>query len=54
LNCDGGDFSDKGSNEKIAKVLEIRMQAVDRVKNKFVEEGYEADVVPFWFTLFAD
>jgi len=42
LNCDEGPFSDKVNNEDVAKVLKIGRRTIDRVKKKFVEEGYEA------------
>lgn len=42
LNCDEGEFSDKVNNEDVAKVLKIGDRTIDRVKKKFVEEGYEA------------
>lgn len=42
LNCDEGGFSDKIKNEEIVKVLKIGDRTIDRVKKKFVEEGYEA------------
>lgn len=42
LNCDEGEFADKVNNEDIAKVLKIGMRTIDRVKKKFVEEGFEA------------
>src|SRR5680860_601535 len=42
LNCDEGEFSDKVKNEEVAKVLRIGVRTIDRVKKKFVEEGYEA------------
>ena len=42
LNCDEGEFSDKVKNEEVAKVLRIGVRTIDRVKRKFVEEGYEA------------
>ena len=41
LNCDMGKYSDKVKNEDIAKVLKIGMRTIDRVKKKFVEEGFE-------------
>lgn len=41
LNCDEGSFSDKVSNEQISKVLKVGMRTIDRVKKKFVEEGFE-------------
>lgn len=42
LNCDEGQFSDKITNEEVAKVLKIGMRTIDRIKKKFVEEGFEA------------
>lgn len=42
LNCDEGNYSDKVTNEQISKVLKIGMRTIDRVKKKFVEEGFEA------------
>jgi Fic family protein len=42
LNCDEGEFSDKVKNEEVAKVLKIGVRTIDRVKRKFVKEGYEA------------
>lgn len=42
LNCDEGNFQDNRSkNEQIAKVLQISMRKIDRVKKTFVEEGLE-------------
>lgn len=42
LNCDEGEFSDRVKNKDVAKVLKIGQRTIDRVKKKFVEEGYEA------------
>jgi transposase len=42
LNCDEGEFSDKVNNEDVSKVLKIGMRTIDRVKKKFVEEGFDA------------
>ena len=41
LNCDEGKYSDKVTNEQISKVLKIGMRTIDRVKSKFIEEGFE-------------
>ena len=41
LNCDEGDYSEKATNEQISKVLKIGMRTIDRVKKKFIEEGFE-------------
>jgi len=42
LNCDEGKYSEKVTNEQISKVLKVGMRTVDRVKRKFIEEGFEA------------
>ena len=42
LNCDEGDYSEKVTNEQISKVLKIGMRTIDRVKKRFIEEGFEA------------
>lgn len=42
LNCDEGPYSEKVTNEQISKVLKVGMRTVDRVKRKFIEEGFEA------------
>lgn len=41
LNCDEGKYSDKVTNEQISKVLKVGMRTIDRVKKRFVEEGFE-------------
>jgi transposase len=42
LNCDEGKFSEKVNNADVAKVLKIGPRTIDRLKKKFVEEGFEA------------
>jgi transposase len=42
LNCDEGEFADKMSNEDVARVLKIGIRTIDRVKKKFVENGFKA------------
>lgn len=42
LNCDEGEYSDKVTNAEINKVLKIGMRTIDRIKKRFVEEGFEA------------
>ena len=42
LNCDEGNYSDKVTNEQISKVLRVGMRTIDRIKKRFVEEGFEA------------
>jgi transposase len=42
LGCDVGDFqTNRSTNEEIAKVLNISMKKIDRVKKRFVEEGID-------------
>lgn len=44
LNKDEGEFSndDRVTNKELTKVLQINMRTVDRVKKRFVEQGFEA------------
>jgi transposase len=42
LNCDEGKYSQKVTNEHMSKVLRVGMRTIDRVKKKFIEEGFEA------------
>lgn len=42
LNCDEGEYSDKVTNEQISRVLKIGTRTIDRVKKRFIEEGFEA------------
>lgn len=44
LNCDKGDFSEnkKITNAEICKILKIGERTIDRVKKKFMEEGFES------------
>ncbi|MEX6686129.1 IS630 family transposase [Danxiaibacter flavus] len=42
LNCDEGKYSEKITNEQISKVLKVGMRTIDRVKKKFIEEGFES------------
>jgi transposase len=42
LACDEGDFQKKRStNKEIAKVLNISMKKIDRVKKRFIEDGLD-------------
>jgi len=42
LGCDAGDFqTNRSTNEEMAKVLNISMKKIDRVKKRFVEEGID-------------
>lgn len=44
LNCDKGDFSKDAEikNAEICKILKIGDRTIDRVKKKFIEEGFES------------
>ncbi|HBX51914.1 MAG: transposase [Bacteroidetes bacterium RIFOXYA12_FULL_35_11] len=42
LNCDEGRHSSKVTNEQISKVLRVGMKTIDRVKKRFIEDGFEA------------
>lgn len=42
LNCDEGKYSDKVTNKQISTVLKVSMRTIDRVKKRFLEEGFEA------------
>lgn len=44
LNCDEGKYSNKVVNEEISKVLKVGMRTIDRVKKKFIEEGFDASL----------
>lgn len=44
LNCDEGKYSEKVTNEEISKILKVGMRTIDRVKKKFIEEGFEASL----------
>jgi hypothetical protein len=41
LNADEGEHSKKVINKRVCEVLQIGMRTIDRVKKKFVEEGFE-------------
>lgn len=42
INTDDGPHGHKLSNEQIAQVLQINAKTVERVKQRFVEEGFDA------------
>lgn len=42
LNCDTGKYGQPFSNEEIARMLQITTKTVERVKQRFIEEGFEA------------
>lgn len=42
LNCDEGKYGDKITGQQISKVLKVSMRMIDRIKQRFVEDGFEA------------
>ena len=42
LGCDEGEYGQKVSNEQIAQVLQINTKTVERLKQRFVEDSFEA------------
>jgi len=44
LNCDKGEFSvnTEITNAEICKILKVGERTIDRVKKKFIEEGFES------------
>lgn len=42
LNCDSGEHGQSFTNKQIAQMLAINTKTVERVKQRFVEEGFEA------------
>ena len=42
LNCDEGKYGDKIIGQEIANVLKVSMRMIDRVKQRFVEDGFES------------
>jgi len=44
LNCDKGEFSESTeiTNAEICKILKVGERTIDRVKKKFIEEGFES------------
>ena len=42
LNCDEGEYSEKATNAEIVKILKIGMRTIDRIKKRFVEDGFDA------------
>ena len=42
LSCDEGEYQDTQSiNEVVASVIQVSMKKIDRVKKRFVEEGFD-------------
>ena len=41
LNCDEGEYGDKILGKQICQVLKVSARMIDRVKQRFVEEGFD-------------
>lgn len=46
LNCDVSEGTKRHTNEVICDIVKTSMRTIDRVKRKFVEEGFEAVISP--------
>jgi transposase len=42
LNCDESEQRQKASNSQIAQILQVNTKSVERLKQRFVEEGFDA------------
>ena len=42
LNCDDGEYGEKIYGKHICQVLKVSARMIDRVKQRFIEEGFEA------------
>lgn len=42
LNCDEGEYGEKIYGRHICQVLKVSARMIDRVKQRFIEEGFEA------------
>lgn len=42
LNCDEGEYGDKIFGKDICQVLKVSARMIDRVKQRFVEDGFDA------------
>lgn len=42
LNSDEGKYGDKITGQELSKILKISMRMIDRVKQRFVEDGFDA------------
>ena len=42
LNSDEGENGEKSTNEDIAKILNVNVKSVERLKQRFVEEGFDS------------
>lgn len=42
LNCDEGKYGEKHTGKEISGILKISMRMIDRMKQRFVEDGFDA------------
>jgi len=42
LNCDEGENGEKITGQQISRVLKVSARMIDRAKQRFIEEGFEA------------
>jgi transposase len=42
LNCDEGEYGEKITGQQISRVLKVSARMIDRAKQRFVEDGFEA------------
>lgn len=42
LNCDAGEHGQPFSNDQIAQMLQVNSKTVERLKQRFVEDGFES------------
>lgn len=42
LNCDEGEHGQRIANEQIAQILQVNIKTIERLKQRLVEEGFEA------------
>ena len=45
LNVDESSSAERPTNEQIAKILQVTPKTVERLKQRFVEEGFEASLL---------
>ena len=42
LNSDEGEHVNKNRNEDIARILHVNVKTIERIKQRFVEEGFDS------------
>jgi len=46
LSCDEGKGAKRHTNQEISDIVQVSMKTIDRIKKKFVEEGFDAVMYP--------